>query len=270
MALNLILLSSCAAPAPPPAVAAKTERPLTAAATAFNDTARFSAGLKGRPGGPFEAMEKIPSWQEYATGFEKTWAQFESQQGVPMRAFEQKELAPTQPKGSFVFYPFSGPDVLYMTGFFPGRATYVMVGLEPAGTLPPPSAFKPEEIDTEVKGWTASVKSIFQRSFFVTSEMDRQFRGRVADGSLEATCLLLARSGYTIEGIRHGNLTDEGAFVDYVAAAAEVDAKGKPKKPVGVEISFRKGPLDDTQKIYTFPRNWTPNSRPSPASRVSC
>ena len=170
-----------------------------------------------------------------------------------MRAFEQKELASSsQPKGSFVFYPFSGPDVLYMMGFFPGRSAYVMVGLEPAGTLPEPGSFVASKIASEVEGWTKSVRSVFKRSFFVTSEMDAQFRGRLADGSLEPLCLLLARSGYTIEGIRHGNLSEEGAFADYNVATAGLNAKGKPKKPLGVEVTFRRGPLGDPQKIYYF------------------
>ena len=248
----LLLVSACGPTAPPPAPAKPAERPLSPAAVAANDTARFSAGLKGRPGGPFEAFEKTPAWQDYAKGFEDTWAQFEKTQAEPMRAFEQKELAASQPKGAFVFYPFSGPDVLYMTGFFPGRSIYVMVGLEPAGTLPAPASFKLEAIPGETKGWSISVRSIFKRSFFVTSEMDSQFRGRVADGLLEPICLLLARSGYTIEAIRHGNLTEEGAFVDYDAATASVNAKGKPRKPVGVEVTFRRGPTGDAQKIYYF------------------
>ena len=140
-----------------------------------------------------------------------------------------------------------------MTGFYPGRKTYVMVGLEPAGNLPTPETFKPADMVNEVKAWTTGVRSIFKRSFFVTSEMDAQFRGRVADGLLEPICLLLARSGYTIEGIRHGNLTEEGAFVEIDRSVApELNAKGKPVKPMGVEVTVRKGADGDSQKIYYF------------------
>ena len=238
-------LSIACAPAPPkPVAAAKPDRTLSPAAIAINDTARFIAGLKGRPGSPLEALEATPEWQGYSKNFEETWAAFEKTQGEPMRTFEQKELAPIKAKGAFVFYPFSGPDVLYMTGFFPGRSTYVMVGLEPAGTLPAPDTFKAAEMANEVKAWASGVKSIFKRSFFVTSEMDAQFRGRVADGLVEPLCLLLARSGFTIEGIRHGNLTEEGAFTAVDPA--------NPGKPMGAEISFRKGAEGDTQKIYYF------------------
>jgi hypothetical protein len=119
-----------------------------------------------------------------------------------------------------------------------------MVGLEPAGTLPSPDTFKAAAMPNEVKAWTVSVKSIFKRSFFVTSEMDAQFRGRVADGLLEPICLLLARSGYTLENIRHGNLTEEGAFT-----AVEMPAT---PKPIGVEVTFRRGSDGDPQKVYYF------------------
>ena len=252
--LLILLCFGCGVAAPPAAkVAAKRERPLSAAAIAYNDTARFIAGLPGRPDGPLAALEKTPEWQEYAKGFAETWAAFQKNQGEPMRAFEQKEMAPIRPKGSFVFYPFSGPDILYMTGFFPGRPVYVMVGLERAGTLPPPQTFKAEDMPNEVKAWTVGVRSTFKRSFFVTSEMDAQFHGRVADGLLEPICLLLARSGYTIEDIRHGNLTPEGAFAELDPAAPPVaDARGKPLRTMGVEVTFRKGADGDPQKIYYF------------------
>lgn len=257
-ALAFLLGLSCSAPPPPPAAATKAaarpERPLSPAAIAYNDTARFIAGLPGRPGSPFEAMEKDPAWVAYSNSFAETWSQYEKTQAEPVRAFEQRELAPGSPKGTFVFYPFSGPDVLYMMGFFPGRSTYVMIGLEPPGTVGAPSDFKPEKIAVEMKNWSAAMQSIFRRSFFVTSEMDRAFRGRVADGLIESICLLLARSGYTIEEIRHGDLTDEGVFtpVDLAALAAQRDARGKPRKPKGVEVTFRQGPAGDPRKIFYF------------------
>lgn len=247
-----LMASACSAPPAAPKAEAKPERPLTPAAVAFNDTARFIAGLQGRPGSPFAELEKTPAWSEYAKGFEETWAQYDKSQAEPVRAFEQRELAPVSPKGSYVFYPFSGPDVLYMTGFFPGRSPYVMVGLEPAGTLRAPSDFKADEINVEMRDWTVAMQSIFRRSFFVTSEMDKQFRGRVADGLLESICLLLARGGYTIEGIQHGNLSDDGAFTPVDLATLGKDAKGKPRKAMGVEVAFRKGSTGDPQKLYYF------------------
>jgi hypothetical protein len=105
----------------------------------------------------------------------------------------------------------------------------------------------------EVKAWTSGVRSIFARSFFVTSEMDTQFRGRVADGLLEPICLLLARSGYTIEAIRHGNLTPEGTFGEVDPAAPPLkDVYGKPLRTMGVEVTFRRGPAGDPQRVYYF------------------
>ena len=37
-----------------------------------------------------------------------------------------------------MFYPFSGPDALMVTILFQQSPAYVMVGLEPTGTLPTP------------------------------------------------------------------------------------------------------------------------------------
>ena len=57
-----------------------------------------------------------------------------------MRDFQAKELNSETVRKSTLFYPFSGPDALMMNVFFPYNSTYVMVGLEPPGTLPTPAA----------------------------------------------------------------------------------------------------------------------------------
>jgi hypothetical protein len=44
-----------------------------------------------------------------------------------------------------LFYPFSGPDILHAQTFFPEADKYVMIGLEPVGSLP---EFKKEETDS--------------------------------------------------------------------------------------------------------------------------
>jgi hypothetical protein len=52
---------------------------------------------------------------------------------------------------------------------------------------------------TEIR---ATVYDELHRSFFITRQMDRQFRGRVTDGLLVPILLLLVRSGHTIQGFR--------------------------------------------------------------------
>ena len=55
-----------------------------------------------------------------------------------LHKFQADELSDPSLAGRTVFYPFSGPDALTATAYFPHNPLYVMVALEPAGTLPTP------------------------------------------------------------------------------------------------------------------------------------
>ena len=52
------------------------------------------------------------------------------------------------------------------------------------------------------------------RSFFITRQMDRQFRGQVTDGLLAPILQLLVRSGHTVLGFRYVRLDDAGQVID--------------------------------------------------------
>ena len=57
-----------------------------------------------------------------------------------------------------------------------------MVGLEPAGTLPGPKDFEKKNLEQYLDATRVSISSELDRSFFITRQMDRQFRGQVTDG----------------------------------------------------------------------------------------
>src|SRR5579872_5381501 len=78
-----------------------------------NDTATFLAGMKGRADGPFHALEDTPAWKNYADQFDKTWDHAKTKQFEAVNAFQKRELAPLKTGSNYMFYPFSGPDILY-------------------------------------------------------------------------------------------------------------------------------------------------------------
>jgi hypothetical protein len=229
------------------------------AARPWNDMARFLGGLKGRPDGPFRALEDSPAWKSYATEFDTSWSQLETEQLRAVDTFQQRELAPIHPRGQFVFYPFSGPDVLYMTKFFPEGKTMVMAGLEPVGNLRSTERFKRETLDRELSGWKQSVSTIFERSFFVTSEMDREFHGRVADGLLPMIMILLERTGHTIEDVQYGRLSEAGEFLP------EDQSEQPVRKHKAVRIRVHRGDETVSRTLYYFVTDLGPAFEKNPA-----
>src|ERR1700681_3594592 len=72
------------------------------------------------------------------------------------------------------------------------------------------------------------------RSFFITRQMDHQFRGQVTDGLLTPILQLLARSGHTVLGFRYGRLDGAGHGI-----ARAPGYKAPPRYGnKGVEIEF--------------------------------
>ena len=209
----------------------------------LNEAALFLAGLPGGPHSHYHDAESTPAWAQYAKGFNQTWATAEKEQFAAINEFETRELKPSASGNSFLFYPFSGPDVLYATQFFPRSTLYVMAGLEPVGNLSMPAEYRKEDLPAELNGLSIAAASIFKRSFFVTGEMSKHFGGRtpVTNGLLPVMLLLLARSGSVIDGVQLGGITLQGTF--------EVQPLTQPKHEA-VEIVFHAATGGPRKTLY--------------------
>src|ERR1017187_9485593 len=205
LALGLLAISCNHAPPKPVAenVAVDPFAVATSRDRYADDLGRFLAGLPSRTGSPFGELEKQPAWIKHRTELDRAWGKLEEAALPAMRAFQQQELSALPIIKAPVFYPFSGPDALMVTVFFPKNPTYVMVGLEPAGTLPTVKQLGRKNLDAYLSNVRATGASELSRSFFITRQMDRQFRGQVTDGLFLPILQLLVRSGHTVLGFRY-------------------------------------------------------------------
>jgi hypothetical protein len=218
-----------------------------------DDAARFLAGLPGKPGSAFADLEKEEAWQIHRAELDKMWGKTESQSLTAMRNFQAKELSSDAIKKSTLFYPFSGPDALMMNVFFPNNSTYVMVGLEPPGTLPTPASFrKKKDLSTQLAAERNTVNDVLGRSFFITQYMDRQFRGQVTDGLFQPIIHLLVRTNHTILGFRYVRIGENGKVVDRPAVTPP-DAPKMANR--GVEVDFVDNSTQAVHRLYYFSTN---------------
>ena len=208
-----------------------------------DDVGRFLAGLPARPGSQFSELESEPAWVKHRRELDGGWSRIEEDSLPAMGDFQKRELSASAITEAPVFYPFSGPDALMVTVFFPKNSTYIMVGLEPAGTLPTPRQLERKNLDKYLVRVRATVASELGRSFFITRQMDRQFRGQVTDGLILPILELLVRSNHTVLGFRYVRLDDAGQVIE---RAADYKAPGKIGNK-GVEIDFRR---DDDQSLH--------------------
>src|SRR5689334_2267597 len=91
-----------------------------------DDLARFLAGLPGREASPFHDLEARPAWIKHRRELDRAWNHLEGASLPAMRIFQKQELCARRIPKAPVFYPFSGPDALMETIFFPENPTYIM------------------------------------------------------------------------------------------------------------------------------------------------
>lgn len=175
-----------------------------------NDIARFLAGVPGRAENPFHALESTEAWQRHKKSFDAMWAKFEENRLPAMRAFQEKEIPGPAASGQVVLYPFGGPDTLTVTTLFPNRHTYVLIGLEPPGTLPSQEQILKANLDRQLPNMARTLDSLLRRSFFITASMDREVRGQITDGLLPVMLVQLARRGFVILSHQRVTLNDDG------------------------------------------------------------
>lgn len=217
-----------------------------------NDAGRFLAGLPGTAGSPFAELESQDAWQAHRAAMDSEWSRIQAGMIPAINRFQSVELDVAAPKSQVVFYPFSGPDVLFITALFPRRPVYVMVGLEPPGTVPAPERLARKPLDRYLDDVRTSVYSELHRSFFITREMDRQFRGQLSDGLLPAILHLLVRTGHTIDGYRYVRLDAEGRVA---ARSPRNPSESRAGRDKGVEIDFHNDAEPAPRKLFYFSVN---------------
>jgi len=215
------------------------------------DVARFTAGLPALPSSPFSALETNPAWVQHKTALDAAWQKAEVDRLGGMREFQKKELDAAALRAPVVFYPFGGPDALTATLYFPHNATYVLVGLEPAGTLPSFQEISKKELPSYLGALRETVANEVGHSFFVTRDMDRQFRGQVTDGLLSPVVQLLVRMNNTITGLRYVRIDETGKVVE---RAKDFHAPGNIGNK-GFELQYKNDRDQSVHTLYYFSLN---------------
>jgi len=172
-------------------VAAPTPVPMTAAARGeLNNISQFIAGLPVTSGS-LAAMEQTPQWTNFAASMNSRWKRFDANRLQPIRVWTETELR--HASANRVFYPFSGPDAIYVMTMFPNATTYILCGLEPVGDLP--SMEKLQPLDASLGWLQASMKTLVEAGYFVTKDMSVELKMSPLQGTMPLMCMMIARSG---------------------------------------------------------------------------
>jgi len=230
------------------AAAPEAPKPTLKADRRADDLGRFIGGLPGRDGSEFKSYESDPGWVEHAKAVDADWKKLEETRVNAMRKFASTELTGAPIDGTPLFYPFGGPDALTMQVLFPGHSRYVLVGLEPPGTLPSIKELTKKSLNTQLFQIRGSFGALLRKGYFITQYMDEQYRGQVLNGLFPTILVLLARTDHTILGFRYVRVDADGKLI-------EREERYKSKEldwNTGIEIEFQDDKTKVLQKLLYF------------------
>lgn len=188
-----------------------------------------------------------PHWEFYSEYISTSWNKLEQQRLNKIKQWREKEIATIDTLTHTIFYPFSGPDFLTAATFFPKADTFILLGLEPVGTLPDFSKMTPEKQQEYTSSFTNALSDIFDKSYFITRKMLNDFQPQKLNGLLPVLCFFIKKMDYSIADIKY-------IYKDSTASIKETDYFSKPShKPFGVKITAIKDSCAKT--IYYFRYN---------------
>lgn len=206
---------------------------------AVNDTLNAIAGLiAGNLSNStlFNGITGDKDYLAFSESFSKKWKTFDSTRITKLTGFRNNELNKVVKPENTLFYPFSGPDILYANLFFPEVEKYIMVGLEPVGTLPDFNTTKHDSLDRYYNKLNTSLNAILNFSFFRTESMSNDLRNTEVDGTIHLLFLFLNRTGKSIVSARAVTVDSLGNKVYLPSLKA---LKAEKLKTKGVEIKFK-------------------------------
>ncbi len=274
MATTADALDSTKAATREPAVPAAIARPnrLIVPDTAYaQDVAMFLGGLQPSQHSDLTPLAATPAWQAFAKDQDKSWDKYRATHTTRMTKWAATELDSVHASSPTIFYPFSGPDFLNVFTMFPTSQTYVLMGLEPVGSVPARSSLENPKLLPTVK---TSLWSVLNFSFFRTNDMAVDLKSVELDGALPLMMLFAARTGHQITAIRPVQLDAGGLLVD--VSQDTIQARDPSRKSAlansvpGVEMKLR-GPDGQPKTIYYFSTdlsNHGLNVKPAPLAFV--
>jgi hypothetical protein len=138
---------------------------------------------------------------------------------------------------STVYYPFGGPDFLFVQTIYPNSEKYILAGLENIGTIP--TINNDQEWINYLKQLNQALRYLHKAGYFVTKQMTEDFKQSDLDGVVHLFLLFLAQLDMQIEQIEFLSLSSEGNL-----------AKCAPKQATALRISFITNENKSKELIY--------------------
>ncbi len=213
--------------------------------TITDDIVSFISGVPGSENECYNRVKKLTGWNKYSEGLDSLFSYEDTLRIRKMKKWLDSILVKDQ-NIKTVFYPFSGPDFLWANIIYPDADKYIMIGLEPVGSLPDICNLIPDSVQSYLNSVNNSMRDIFKRSYFITKNMDKDLSKAKVNGITPLLSLFIKRTGHQIKSLERIGIDTTGRLQPY-------DSLFKLKNVVpGLKIKFLNLPENRTQEVYYF------------------
>lgn len=200
----------------------------------LNALANIISGIKDDYSN-FNFVQNSSDFKVFSKNFDKRWNNYDSTRITHLKKFKENEISKVVIPQTTLFYPFSGPDILHAQTFFPEADKYVMIGLEPVGSLPVFLKDETDSLENYFQKINTSLNAILKFSFFRTQSMKSDLKNEEVDGVIHLLCLFLKRTGNNLSSIKAISVDSVGNVL-YVNSFEKL--KTMKTNTRGVEIKF--------------------------------
>ncbi len=175
----------------------------------WTSSARILAGMSSPVVPDLVEFSKHPAVVQHRTEFHRVWVKFAAERLKPVGEFAVRELGGPEAAGP-LYYPFSGPDILYPLALFPQAAEIALTGLEPVGDIPDLTNLDDEQIAGSLAQLRRSLNALLAFSFFRTNDMREEFANNRLSGVTPIMLIFLARHQAVITSVQPFILEKDG------------------------------------------------------------
>jgi hypothetical protein len=145
------------------------------------------------------------------------------------------------PDSNFCFYPFAGGDFIHAHFLYPNANEYLLLALEPTGTLPDLHNYSEDEVLEYLNNLDTVLRNIYLNSYFITKNMHADIKKKkMLDGVLPLIVWGLAKAEYEITAIEHFDIDSLGNKIILEKNKANL------RKSRGVSIEVKNGKVKKT------------------------
>ena len=222
----------------------------------YNEVALFVAGLPLDSSSKYAKIASTESNKEFVSLTNKAFKNFENSKLKNIRNWVTTELTDINKTTKNVFYPFSGPDFIYVYSFFPNANNYYLFGLEPVGRVPNIEKIKEDSINRFFKGLKKAISDNLNYSFFKTINMREDLSSSQMNGTIPLLLFYMSRLGVHIQDVVPIGVDNAG---NIVPLKGNVKNSVENKFEKGVQISFIKNGETTVSNLYYFSKDISDN-----------